>query len=71
MSAQDYAVAAEQSVPLDVQVRQRARVHLGDAHDAIVRALVAINHNNDDAAWTAVVAAQNAIDQAAERVISL
>lgn len=55
----------------DAQARQRARVHLGDAHDAIVRALVAINHNNDDAAWTAVVAAQNAIDQPAERVISL
>lgn len=67
----DYAFTAEQSAPLDVQARQRARVHLGDAHDAIVRALVAINHNNDDAAWTAVVAAQNAIDQAAERVISL
>jgi hypothetical protein len=59
------------AVPSDATYRQAARVHLGDAHDAIVRALVAINHSDDQAAWDAVVAAQNAIDSAAERVISL
>lgn len=70
MRAQEYAVIHDQAPP-DAHARQRARVHLGDAHDAIVRALVAINHDNDDAAWTAVVEAQNAIDSAAHRVISL
>ena len=57
-------------VPAAIQARQLARVHLGDAYDAIARALVALNHN-DPAAFDHVAAAQDAIDAAAERVLSL
>lgn len=71
----DYASRAEHSalpdVPAAIAARQAARSHLGDAHDAIVRALVGINQNHDEAAWLAIEAAQVAIDSAAERMLSL
>lgn len=60
-----------EDVPAAVAAAQSARCSIGDVHDLVVRALVAINHGNADCAMDNLTAAQVALDRAVESVLSL